>query len=140
MNTSTKSTAYRYEGRNHRRIRSLARSCSLKSDRHNSKHMTEGHGRRSPTRRPFLAFLLLSALFFPMFAGPVAAYPPQVSSREVAASNHPHALASSSSSQGVCFGNNHMNDSFIPRIAGSLRVALVQPVLTSTPYSQYSSG
>jgi hypothetical protein len=41
---------------------------------------------------------------------------------------------------GACFGYNQVNDSFIPRVIGSLRIAVVQPVLTSTPYSQYNKG
>jgi len=48
--------------------------------------------------------------------------------------------SSTNSSQGPCFGYNHVDDSAIPRIVSSLRVALVQPILTSTPYSQYESG
>ncbi len=46
----------------------------------------------------------------------------------------------SSSSQGTCFGYNHVNDSFIPRMIEGLRIAVVQPILTSTPYSQYETG
>lgn len=48
--------------------------------------------------------------------------------------------AAPGSVQGGCFGYNGVNDSDIPRAVGSLRIALVQPVLTSTPYSQYDSG
>jgi len=33
-----------------------------------------------------------------------------------------------------------VNDSYIPGIIGGLRIALIQPILTSTPYSQYPSG
>ncbi len=44
---------------------------------------------------------------------------------------------SSDASQGACFGYNHVNDSFIPEIVGSLRIAVVEPILTSTPYSYY---
>jgi hypothetical protein len=48
--------------------------------------------------------------------------------------------ASSSSSQGACFGYNHVNDSSIPKTIGSLRIAAIETVLTSTPYSQYNTG
>ncbi|HVB95576.1 MAG TPA: hypothetical protein VND41_03115 [Nitrososphaerales archaeon] len=50
------------------------------------------------------------------------------------------AAASSSSSLGACFGYNGVNDSYIPRIISGLRIALIQPILTSTPYSQYEGG
>ena len=54
---------------------------------------------------------------------------------------HPLQAASSvNPSRGPCFGYNGVNDSYIPRIVGGLRIALVQPVLTSTPYSQYNTG
>ena len=43
-------------------------------------------------------------------------------------------------SQGTCFGYNGVNDSYIPGIISGLRIALIQPVLTSTPYSQYDTG
>jgi hypothetical protein len=48
--------------------------------------------------------------------------------------------ASTDPSQGTCFGYNGVNDSYIPRIVGGLRIALIQPILTSTPYSQYDAG
>ena len=48
--------------------------------------------------------------------------------------------ASASPSQSTCFGYNGVNDSYIPGIIGGLRIALIQPVLTSTPYSQYDTG
>jgi hypothetical protein len=50
------------------------------------------------------------------------------------------AAASASPSQGTCFGYNGVDDSYIPGIVGGLRIALIQPVLTSTPYSQYDTG
>ena len=62
------------------------------------------------------------ALAYPIVAHPLQAAPP------------------SSSSQGTCFGYNGVNDSYIPRIVGGLRIALIQPILTSTPYSQYDAG
>lgn len=36
--------------------------------------------------------------------------------------------------------HNGVNDSYIPRIVSGLRIALIQPILTATPYSQYASG
>jgi hypothetical protein len=54
---------------------------------------------------------------------------------------HPlQAVPTTGSSQVGCFNYNGVNDSFIPRTVGSLRIALVQPILTSTPYSQYGRG
>ena len=50
------------------------------------------------------------------------------------------AAASASPPQGTCFGYNGVNDSYIPGIISRLRIALIQPVLTSTPYSQYDTG
>jgi hypothetical protein len=50
------------------------------------------------------------------------------------------ASTSTTSAQGACFGYNGVNDSSIPKTISSLRVALVQPILTATPYSQYSYG
>lgn len=50
------------------------------------------------------------------------------------------AAATTSSSQGGCFGYNGVNDSSIPRTIAALRIAVVQPILTSTPYSQYNVG
>ena len=50
------------------------------------------------------------------------------------------AAASASPPQGTCFGYNGVNDSYIPGIISGLRIALIQPVLTSTPYSQYDTG
>lgn len=41
----------------------------------------------------------------------------------------------------ACFGGDRVNnDSLIPGIVSSLRIAALMPVLTSTPYSQYKSG
>ncbi|HEV2389201.1 MAG TPA: hypothetical protein VGS04_00605, partial [Nitrososphaerales archaeon] len=51
-----------------------------------------------------------------------------------------HAALPASPSQGACFGRNGVNDSYIPGIIGGLRIALIQPILTSTPYSQYPLG
>ncbi len=50
------------------------------------------------------------------------------------------AAASTTTSHSQCFGYNQVDDSFIPKAISSLRIAVVQPVLTSTPYSQYNSG
>ncbi len=79
-------------------------------------------------RSALVALLFVISLAMPpALADPGAAHPLQ-------------AAASTISSQGACFGYNGVNDSFIPRTVGSLRVALVQPILTSTPYSQYNAG
>src|ERR1039457_1024408 len=75
-----------------------------------------------------VAFLFMVSLAMPQaLANPIASHPLQ-------------AVASTSTSNGACFGYNHVNDSFIPRTISSLRIAVVQPILTSTPYSQYDSG
>jgi hypothetical protein len=75
-----------------------------------------------------VALLFIVSLAMPQtLANPSAARPLQ-------------AAASTSSSLGACFGYNHVNDSSIPRIISSLRIAVVQPILTSTPYSQYNTG
>jgi len=50
------------------------------------------------------------------------------------------AAAPTAPSPSTCFGYNGVNDSYIPGIIGGLRIALIQPVLTSTPYSQYDTG
>ena len=63
----------------------------------------------------------------PAFANPIVVRPLQ-------------AAASTSSAQVPCFGFNNVNDSSIPRVIGGLRIALIQPVLTATPYSQYKGG
>ncbi len=52
----------------------------------------------------------------------------------------PMQAASASPSQSTCFGYSDVNDSYIPGTVGGLRIALIQPVLTSTPYSQYDTG
>jgi len=52
----------------------------------------------------------------------------------------PPQAASASPSQGTCFGYNGVNDSYIPTTVGGLRIALIEPILTSTPYSQYGAG
>jgi hypothetical protein len=78
------------------------------------------------------ASLALTALLLAMLAMPQA---------PVSAVAHPlQAAASNGPSQGTCFGYNGVNDSDIPRIVSGLRIALIQPVLTSTPYSQYDTG
>ncbi len=76
-----------------------------------------------------LAALLVTVSFSApqAFANPGGAHPLQ-------------AASSSASSAGACFGYNGVNDSYIPRTISGLRIALIQPVLTSTPYSQYASG
>ena len=45
-----------------------------------------------------------------------------------------------SSAQVPCFGFNNVNDSSIPQTISRLRVALIQPLLTATPYSLYNTG
>lgn len=40
----------------------------------------------------------------------------------------------------LCFGHKNVNDSFIPGLVEKLRIAVVQPLFTSTPYSQYRFG
>jgi hypothetical protein len=47
---------------------------------------------------------------------------------------------STSPSEIPCMGYNGVDDSYIPRIVSSLRVALIQPVLTATPYSKVTNG
>jgi hypothetical protein len=39
-----------------------------------------------------------------------------------------------------CMSFNGVDDSYIPKIVSGLRIALIQPVLTSTPYSQVTNG
>jgi len=76
----------------------------------------------------FVALIFMVSLAIPQaFANPGAAGPLL-------------AASSTSSSVGACFGYNNVNGSAIPKIVSSLRIALVQPILTSTPYSQYESG
>jgi hypothetical protein len=58
----------------------------------------------------------------------------------IAAAPQPLQAPASSQTQDACFGLNGVDDSYIPAVVSSLRIALVQPVLTSTPYSQYGSG
>jgi len=77
--------------------------------------------------------LALAALLFLVLATPQALADPVVV-RPL------HAAASANPSQGTCFGYDGVNDSYIPRIIGGLRIALIQPILTSTPYSQYGAG
>jgi hypothetical protein len=77
-------------------------------------------------RRYAIAVFLLFTLVSPALAAPAAA--------------HPGVLQVVSSSSQACFGNNGVDDSFIPQAVKSLRIAVVQPVFTSTPYSQYASG
>jgi hypothetical protein len=85
--------------------------------------MKEKRARRHPT-----ALFLLFTLVSPALAAPAAARPGAL-----------QAVSSGSSSQ-ACFGYNHVNDSFIPEVVKSLRIAVVQPLFTSTPYSQYATG
>jgi hypothetical protein len=74
------------------------------------------------------AALLLMVLAVPQaLANPAAVRPLQ-------------AAAPASPSQGTCFGYNGVDDSSIPAIVRGLRIALIQPVLTATPYSQYDTG
>jgi hypothetical protein len=74
-----------------------------------------------------VAFLLLVLAAPQALADPVVIRPLQ-------------AAVPAAPSPGTCFGYNGVNDSYIPGIIGGLRIALIQPVLTSTPYSQYDSG
>ena len=83
-------------------------------------------GKRGPSAFVALLFMISLAMS-PALASPGVARPLQ-------------AAASTSTSQGSCFGYDGVNDSFIPRTVSSLRIALVQPILTSTPYSQYGTG
>jgi hypothetical protein len=77
-------------------------------------------------RRYSIALFLLFTLVSPALAAPAAA--------------RPSVLQAVSSSSQACFGNNGVDDSFIPQVVKSLRIAVVQPIFTSTPYSQYASG
>ena len=79
--------------------------------------------------RQTFALLLLFTLASPAFAIPASAHAGIL-----------QAVSSTASSQGTCFGLNGVNDSFIPATLKSLRIAVVQPIFTSTPYSQYASG
>ena len=63
----------------------------------------------------------------PALANPIVARPRQ-------------AAELTGSAQVPCFGFNNMNDSTIPRTISRLRIALIQPLLTATPYSQYDNG
>src|SRR5438445_5836874 len=83
--------------------------------------------KRERARRYSVAFFLLFVLVAPTLAAPVAARTGVLQ-------------AVSSSTSQTCFGNNGVNDSFIPDALKSLRVAVVEPLFTSTPYSQYASG
>jgi len=67
----------------------------------------------------------------------VLAAPPTPEARTIVP---PAQAASASPSQGTCFGYNGVNDSYIPTTVGGLRIALIEPILTSTPYSQYGAG
>jgi hypothetical protein len=80
-----------------------------------------------------MAWMLLLIVLLPsaLFIGHSA-----IDSTEPAAASS----ASASSSPGGCFGYNHVNDTAIPTILGSLRIAVIQPILTATPYSQYDTG
>jgi hypothetical protein len=84
-------------------------------------------------KRRRASLVLVALLFGVSVTAPQAlAYPAVV---------HPlQAVPSTNSPQGKCFGYNGVNDSYIPRIVGGLRIALIQPILTATPYSQYDSG
>jgi len=82
-------------------------------------------------RRASLALVVV--LFGVSIAAPQALADPMVAHTLQAA-------PSTSPSQGRCFGYNGVNDSYISRIISGLRIALIQPILTSTPYSQYETG
>jgi hypothetical protein len=76
---------------------------------------------------------LVALLFGVSIAAPQAlAYPIAVRPMQAA--------ESTGSTQVPCFGFNNVNDSSIPRTVSRLRIALIQPLLTATPYSQYDSG
>jgi hypothetical protein len=75
----------------------------------------------------------LVALLFILSIGCSASSP-------VAASAPVLQAGGSSTIQGACFGYNGVNDTYIPATVKGLRIALVQPILTSTPYSQYATG
>jgi hypothetical protein len=77
-------------------------------------------------RRHAIALFLLFTLVSPALAAPVAA--------------RPGVLQAAPSTSQACFGYNQVDDSFIPQVAKSLRIAVVEPVFTSTPYSQYPTG
>jgi hypothetical protein len=82
-------------------------------------------------RRASLA--LVALLFGVSVAAPQAlAYPIVVRPLQAA--------ESTSSTQARCFGFNHVNDSSIPQTISRLRIALIRPVLTATPYSLYDAG
>ena len=72
--------------------------------------------------------LIFVVLAFPQALANPAAVPPL------------QAAAPAGPSQGACFGYNGVDDSSIPAMVGGLRIALIQPVLTATPYSQYDTG
>jgi hypothetical protein len=78
--------------------------------------------------------LVLAAL---LFAVSLAA-PPALANPSVV--RPLQAVPTASSSAVPCFGYNNTDDSSIQLIVSGLRVALIQPILTSTPYSQYASG
>ena len=101
------------------------------------------------------ASVVIALLFTISLTMPQALADPSVASPQVTPNGHHLRLdsfagrpgnigaqvaAASSSSQGACFGYNNVNDSLIPTIIKSLRIAVIQPVLTSTPYSQYNTG
>jgi hypothetical protein len=89
--------------------------------------MRNMRGRRASLA--FIALLILVSMAVPQaLANPIVVRPMQATA------------ASANPSPGQCFGYNGVNDSSIPRIIGGLRIAVIQPVLTSTPYSQYASG
>lgn len=76
---------------------------------------------------PWAALLLLISLALPLaLSGPATPRALQAAQPGPAGSG--------------CFGYNGVNDSYIPRTVSSLRIALIQPILTSTPYSQYNTG
>jgi len=79
------------------------------------------------------AFALVALLLAVSLAAPEAlANPVDTSLSQSEGSTNPSVVP--------CMGLNESEDSFIPTIVSGLHVALIQQVLTSTPYSQYNTG
>ncbi len=74
-----------------------------------------------------------AALFTLLLAAPAALASPIVARPRQAAEL-------TAGAQVPCFGFNNMNDSSISQTISRLRIALIQPLLTATPYSQYDDN